>query len=705
MKKMKQRMRKLLRRLILWACPEMTSVTAGLTSHTRVDGLVCAAKLIPGNDPPRAGGEEASRLVAVTSPSGAHAHHIGRAGIPGAHVWILLFLILSFAGIAKAQQGGQTSSTPPLTGSTAPAGNCGVGSLYVNTTTGDLYDCNGGAWLKVNVGGSGAFSGGLGTSFQDASEIAAPANPTAGNDRLYLSSSTHLLACLTSGGANCMPAGGAGTVTQVTSGNFSPLFNVSVATNTTTPAFSFAGISQTQNLFFASPNGSSGVGAFRAMAAADFPASANSCATHQFTISLASGFSVTCAQPVAADIGSIPGSSGQLLFNNAGAIGAEDPVVSANQPAATTQTITATGALASVTVTNVGKVLVTISGTYAGVAFNFEGSPDGTFTPAFPVTASQVDAIATGTASGALPSNQTRSWFVNVEGHTKFRLNATAYTSGTANVTVTPVYFQSSDASNVNIANSPTVTANAGTGQFNVTCTAANCPINNAQVSGTAISVNNGTTDAGTQRVTLSSDSTGQVKLATGANVIGALSANQSINVAQINGNTTSTAATGVQKVGIVGNAGASVDGATGAAPPANVIYVGGLGSGATGGDLIGLPVSDTYKVINISTATTTLLITGVSGRQVRIGAIHFIAAGADNVALIEGTGATCGTGTAGMAGGTTSGSGYNLVANQGYTFGSGVGTVIQTVTTGDSVCSVTSAAVQLSGGIEYTIY
>jgi hypothetical protein len=157
--------------------------------------------------------------------------------------------------------------------------------------------------------------------------------------------------------------------------------------------------------------------------------------------------------------------------------------------------------------------------------------------------------------------------------------------------------------------------------------------------------------------------------------------------------------------VGIVGNAGASVDGATGAAPPANAIYVGGLGSGATGGDLIGLPVSDTYKAINISTATTTLLVTGVSGRQVRIGAIHFIAAGADNVALIEGTGATCGTGTAGMAGGTTAASGYNLVANQGYTFGSGVGTVISTVTTGDSVCAVTSAAVQLSGGIEYAIY
>jgi len=223
--------------------------------------------------------------------------------LPGAHMWI--FAALLIAAAAHAQQGAQTSSTPPLTGSVAPTGNCGVASVYVNTTTGDLYDCNAGSWNKVNGGGSGAFSGGLGASFQDATEISAPANPAAGNDRLYLSSATHLLACLTSSGSSCMPAGGAGTVTQVTSGNFSPLFNVSVATNTSTPAFSFAGISQSQNLFFASPNGSSGVGAYRAIAAPDLPASANACASHQFTISLASGLNVTCAQPVAADIASI----------------------------------------------------------------------------------------------------------------------------------------------------------------------------------------------------------------------------------------------------------------------------------------------------------------------------------------------------------------------------------------------------------------
>ena len=128
-------------------------------------------------------------------------------------------------------------------------------------------------------------------------------------------------------GTYTMNGTGVGTVTSVSSGNFSPLFNVNVANPTTAPAFSFSAISQNQNLFFASPNGSSGTPTFRTMLAADVPAGSNSCTTHQFTISLASGLTVTCAQPVAADIGSIPGTNGQLLFNNSGAIGAEDPNV------------------------------------------------------------------------------------------------------------------------------------------------------------------------------------------------------------------------------------------------------------------------------------------------------------------------------------------------------------------------------------------
>lgn len=176
-------------------------------------------------------------------------------------------------------------------------------------------------------------------------------------------------------------------------------------------------------------------------------------------------------------------------------------------------------------------------------------------------------------------------------------------------------------------------------------------------------------------------------------------------DMSSVAGTATATAASGVQKVGLVGNAGVAVDAAIGAAPPANAIQVAGVGSGATGGFLTPIPIGDTYKVINISTATTTLLVTGVSGRQVRITTLHMITALANNVAFIEGTGATCGTGTAGMAGGTTAASGYNFAANSGIALNGGGGTAIQTVTTGDSVCVVTSAVTQLSGGLEYAIY
>lgn len=77
----------------------------------------------------------------------------------------------------------------------------------------------------------------------------------------------------------------------------------------------------------------------------------------------------------------------------------------------------------------------------------------------------------------------------------------------------------------------------------------ANITMNETQVSGTAVSVNNGVVDAGTQRVTLASNGTGVVGLATGANTIGALTANQSVNVAQVNGVTTLTG-TGAQGTG-----------------------------------------------------------------------------------------------------------------------------------------------------------
>lgn len=64
----------------------------------------------------------------------------------------------------------------------------------------------------------------------------------------------------------------------------------------------------------------------------------------------------------------------------------------------------------------------------------------------------------------------------------------------------------------------------------------ANSAVNTAQINGVTPLMGNGISGTGVQRVTLASDGTGQVTLATGAATIGALTANQSVNTAQVNG-------------------------------------------------------------------------------------------------------------------------------------------------------------------------
>lgn len=98
-------------------------------------------------------------------------------------------------------------------------------------------------------------------------------------------------------------AGGAGTVTSVSAGNLTPLFNTSVATPTTTPALTFAAISQSANQFYASPAGSSGVPGFRAIASGDIPtgslpASSGNCTGGQFATGFNSGGSMICGTPL-----------------------------------------------------------------------------------------------------------------------------------------------------------------------------------------------------------------------------------------------------------------------------------------------------------------------------------------------------------------------------------------------------------------------
>lgn len=61
----------------------------------------------------------------------------------------------------------------------------------------------------IGVGAGTGFNGQVGSTFQDAPEISTPANPVTPNDRLYLNNTTHLLSCITSTGISCMPVGNA----------------------------------------------------------------------------------------------------------------------------------------------------------------------------------------------------------------------------------------------------------------------------------------------------------------------------------------------------------------------------------------------------------------------------------------------------------------------------------------------------------------
>jgi len=108
-----------------------------------------------------------------------------------------------------------------------------------------------------------------------------------------------------------------------------------------------------------------------------------------------------------------------------------------------------------------------------------------------------------------------------------------------------------------------------------------------------------------------------------------------------------------------------------------------------------------TAVVINATASTQ--IITGTSGKQTYVCFLQFaLSAVADNVALVEGTGSTCASSTAGMAGGSTAATGWNLLANGSVTAGSIQAWAFKTVTAADNVCLLASSAAQISGVVQY---
>jgi len=162
--------------------------------------------------------------------------------------------------------------------------------------------------------------------------------------------------------------------------------------------------------------------------------------------------------------------------------------------------------------------------------------------------------------------------------------------------------------------------------------------------------------------------------------------------------------------------------GATASAVPANATYIG----FNSGGNLVGpatatpLPVragdgtrqsvldaceanAQSYANGVITSATTTRIITPSASNKTYICSMLLTASAADNVGIVEGTGGTCGTGTAGVVGGTTAANGPNFTANGGLMMQAGGKTAVaQTAGTNVDFCLITSSSGPLTYSVKY---
>jgi hypothetical protein len=696
-------------------------------------------------------------------------------------LFLFLLLLLLWAAPAHAQGGGQSSALP-LNGQGAPGGGCGSSQLYIDTVAGNLYDCKAGSWNLVTGGGGGTgFNGQLGSSFQDAAEIAAPSNPSAGNDRLYLSSSDHTLHCLTSAGGSCLPAG-SGSVTSFSSGNLPPLFTTSVLNPTTTPALSFSLSNAGGNTIFGNCTGSSGAPSYCAITSAMLPtlsltANGQTCTigsscnvnagagAHTVALNEGNGSAMT-------GVGS--GNAGQVLISNgAGADPTfQDPIVSYAY-VNLFNAVAATGTQTSAAVRNpmfgqYGTLLVTwasITGSPSGCTLQMQAvdslgnavnnasavsvSPaNGTsgiaFTPA--ATLQQSAQVKVVFACSVYPSTGALTLDFSPSIGTAL-LNQPTFNQGTQGAQASPWWVRPTDGTN----NMPMGDAaargihvvpgdgtsdmgtmsNYGTGPGAVKALPVNAAITQSVLpTGAATAANqcgtsspceisatgsaNGATNPVFEQPTDGTNALGPMtNFGTApANTTKSIPTNASIYLGAAAPDTNTGNASGqTQRVVLASNQPTvpvsgdtnGCDGSTGSAAPSKACFEG----GTDGANLVGLYLdpckrgAKTRFTINLTASGQ--IITGTSSKKTYICDFDLVTATAQNIALVEGTGTTCATGTAGMAGGTTAGTGWNFAANGGLTKGNGDAAVFSADSANaDNVCLLLSGTGQTSGSGHY---
>lgn len=117
--------------------------------------------------------------------------------------------------------------------------------------------------------------------------------------------------------------------------------------------------------------------------------------------------------------------------------------------------------------------------------------------------------------------------------------------------------------------------------------------------------------------------------------------------------------------------------------------------------------VTGTMNILpfTIPTNTTTNILTGTSAKKIYVCYWYTQTGLANNIAIIEGTtGATCGSGTKALVGGTTAATGLLNAANSGQAMGNGGYTVMQTTVSNNDICVITSASGPLAGVMKYVL-
>lgn len=184
-----------------------------------------------------------------------------------------------------------------------------------------------------------------------------------------------------------------------------------------------------------------------------------------------------------------------------------------------------------------------------------------------------------------------------------------------------------------------------------------------------------------------------------GSNVIGALTANQSVNTAQVNGVTTSTGTgavgTGSQRVA-VGTDTATIAGSapgTQTAPSSNYVAVN------SGDPCFG--AAKTTAAFSTSSAGPVSIVALSGSTKVYICSITAINDTAIKLSFIDGTGGSCASAQHAIWGSTTAASGMSLAATGGFTSGNGGGTVGVTAAA-SAFCLLQSGTSLVAGSITY---